>query len=113
MLQTCLQAEEGQQPRTWLLPLLKQHVTGAELACWGGQLLPLGRAAVEAAAGMAGDPSQRLVALQLRAIEAQIWNTLPSFCAWPVDLQQAFKCAPLPVQGPPMDFLFFSHAQMF
>ena len=84
---------EGPQARTWLLPLLRHHVNGAPLGFWGTSLLPMARAlgnrGAEAAA--AHSNTARLVALQARALETQIWNTLPAFCNWPTDTAQAFR----------------------
>ena len=101
------QALDGQaEGRAWMLPLLRQHVSGARLGFWGSELLPLARrlgaraAAAAAAAGAGGaKPSgagaAQLAALQCRALEMQLWAALPAFASWPADGAQAFKCAPL------------------
>ena len=85
------QGLEGRaEARTWLLPMLRQHVSGAELGFWGRTLLPLarrmgGRAAQARAAG------RQLEGLQCAALEAQLWASLPAFARWPCDAPQAFR----------------------
>lgn len=89
-----LQAADSGKARTWLLPLLKQHTQNASLDFWATHLLPVARLMVQKAAVLPGVGPQALLALQLRALEAQIWATLPSFCQWPVDTADAFRSAP-------------------
>ena len=81
-----------------MLPLLRQHVRGARLGFWAGELMPLARrlgARAAAAAGGAGAKSGagdgQLVSLRCRALEAQLWAALPAFATWPVDGAEAFK----------------------
>lgn len=77
--------EGSEEPRTWMLPLLKLHVQGARLSYWGHTLLPLARS-LGSRASKAGRDAQVCTAL-----EAQIWETLPSFCRWAEDAGNAFR----------------------
>mmetsp|Transcript_19672 Transcript_19672/g.54892 ORF Transcript_19672/g.54892 Transcript_19672/m.54892 type:complete len:1497 (+) Transcript_19672:183-4673(+) len=77
------------EPRTWLLPLMRKHVTRAPLEFWGTQLMPLAkqlatRASAAAAANQAG------VAQACHVLELQIWATLPAFVSWAPDLPTAY-----------------------
>jgi len=80
-------------------------VAGARLGFWAAELLPLARrlgarTAAAAGGGGGGDPAgAQLAALQCRALEAQLWATLPAFASWPVDGAAAFKCAASLVSG--------------
>lgn len=82
------QGLEGRgEARTWLLPMLRQHVSNARLGFWGSVLLPLARRMGSVAANPAHPH-----ALACRALEAQLWNCLPSFASWPEDTATAFQC---------------------
>ncbi len=86
-----LQALEGKgEARTWLIPLLRQHVQGAHFAYWGSELLPLARA-LGSRAALAQQAGRQLEAQQCRALELQLWNTLQAFCSWAVDTSTAFR----------------------
>lgn len=89
---SCPEQEEA-EPRQWLLPLLRQHVRGAELQLWAVRLLPLARALGDKAAACAA--ADQLLALQCQALEAQLWDTLPAFADAATDLADAFRCLSL------------------
>lgn len=52
--------------------------------------MPQARSLIEKAATLTS-ASEGMTALQYRALEAQIWGTLPSFCTWPTDVAPALK----------------------
>eukprot|EP00887_Chlorella_sp_A99_P003957 scaffold11.g3957.t1 len=84
--------DSGAEARTWLLPLLREHVRGARLAYWGGALLPLAKAmAARAAAARARGEAGQREAQVCAALEAQLWATLPAFCSWALDAGAAFR----------------------
>ena len=85
-----LQAKDGEDSHLWLLPLLRQHVCNKSLGFWGDAMLPVARSLIERAAALSG--AQQAEVVQLRALEMQIWNLLPSFCIWPKDVGAAFRC---------------------
>lgn len=84
------QVAEDDTARTWMLPLLKMHVTGAHLNFWGQQLLVVARklGTRAAAAGKGGRDQEAQVC---SALEGQIWGTLPSFCRWAQDADDALR----------------------
>ncbi len=84
-----------------MIPLLRRHVRGCGIGYWGGHLLPLARlmaaqseaaAAAAAAAGTAKQQQQHQKAISqaCHVLEVQLWNTLPSFCSWAMDLPQTY-----------------------
>ena len=81
---------EDDAARTWMLPLLRMHVTGAHLDFWGQQLLVVARklGTRAAAAGKGGRDQEAQVC---SALEGQIWGTLPSFCRWAQDADDALR----------------------
>lgn len=78
------------EPRTWMLPLLRQHASGGSLRFWGDCVLPLARACGDraGAAAAAGDARR---ATACRALEAQAWATLPTFACWALDGGDALR----------------------
>lgn len=80
----------AEEPRTWMLPLLRQHASGGSLRFWGDRVVPLARACGDraGAAAAAGD-AQR--AMACRALEAQAWATLPTFACWALDGGEALR----------------------
>ena len=78
------------EPRTWMLPLLRQHASGGSLRFWGDAVLPLARACGDrAGAAAASGDAQR--AMACRALEAQAWATLPTFACWALDGGDALR----------------------
>ncbi|PKI84975.1 pre-rRNA processing protein [Malassezia vespertilionis] len=73
--------------RAWLLPLLREHITNAELGYFATELVPMSEALFEL----------RVAALQDKPVEAkvfealieQLWGCFPSFCELPRDLTRA------------------------
>lgn len=72
------------EARTWLLPALRKHVSGTQLAYWSQNLLPLARqmASLTAQASNAG---QKGKAAACHALELQLWGCLQAFASWPTD----------------------------
>ena len=79
-------------PRTWLLPLLRKHVRGAQLSYWGAHLLPLAKE-LGARAAAASTAGQKTLALSCHTLELQIWACLPGFCCWPRDGATSYNAA--------------------
>lgn len=82
---------DGQgEARTWMLPLLRDHVRESELEGWGTALMPVARSMIQRAqAYQKAGNAQR--AQQCRALEQQVWATLPSFASWCTDLGAGMK----------------------
>lgn len=72
------------EARTWLLPALRKHVSGSQLAYWAQSLLPMAKqmAGLAATASTAGQKSK---AAACHALELQLWGCLQSFASWPTD----------------------------
>ena len=82
--------EKGAEANSWLVFILKKNTYGASLEFWAKHLLPLAR--------KVGDYAMKLSesndierAVLLRALEHQIWQTLPAFCRWSSDTSTGFK----------------------
>uniref|UniRef100_A0A7M4F8P5 Ribosomal RNA processing 12 homolog n=1 Tax=Crocodylus porosus TaxID=8502 RepID=A0A7M4F8P5_CROPO len=69
-------------PRSWLLPVLRDHIRGARL---GSQLI-LSTAAVELA-----QDGKTLESKIYDTLQGQVWSLLPGFCRWPTDVVSSFK----------------------
>lgn len=80
-----------EEARTWLLPLLRQHVRHARVGYWVEVLLPLARSMGAQAAAAAKDAQNRKHEASVCAtLEMQVWETLPSFCSWAEDVGDVF-----------------------
>jgi hypothetical protein len=67
--------------------MLRQHVHNAMLGFWFRHFVPLARQVRMHESAK----SDRMRALQCRALEAQLWNTLPAFASWPEDAAEALR----------------------
>ena len=110
-----LDAREGvsQESRTWLIVLLKAHVSSASLMFYGGRLLAMGNALFEGAKVISVTHSKlvdrtlhslslnrthqvaRSEGLDIKGrnmdiVAQQLWELLPAFCRKPTDLPTAF-----------------------
>ena len=76
--------------KSWLLPVLRESVSGAELGFFQKFFLPL---AVEChTLATAAQAQSRMAESKAAALlEAQIWSLLPKFCLNPNDIMTAFK----------------------
>ncbi|CAG9462050.1 unnamed protein product [Pedinophyceae sp. YPF-701] len=79
------------EARTWLIPILKSAVQHSQLSVWGAELLPVARAMGMRASQYARPGPHHSVARtqQCRALEMQLWQCLPSFASWAVDVGPA------------------------
>ena len=73
----------------WLLPLIRRHVRGSQLAHFSSTILPLAKrmTALAASSKAAGRSAQASRAAQL---EYQLWATLPALASFPRDAKAAF-----------------------
>ena len=68
------------EARTWLLPLVRANVSGARLAFWASELLPLARLCGQRAAAAAeSGPRRALEATQCRALELVRYGSCQGF----------------------------------
>lgn len=98
---------------------MRQHVTGANLGYWGSVLLPTGRGVINFALrfmklSAAGSSDAKDQEMQFRALEKQIWATLPAFARWPRDGAAGLMYDPQPLLCPHRAFVcFFSWGTAF
>ncbi|XP_046850876.1 RRP12-like protein [Xenia sp. Carnegie-2017] len=77
-------------PRSWLLPVMRDHIQETEMIFFFKTFLPLADSLREKAEKLKANKSD-LEAKVFTTLSLQIWDTLPSFCTKPTDLLQSFK----------------------
>ncbi|KAL8187480.1 UNVERIFIED_CONTAM: pre-rRNA processing protein [Gekko kuhli] len=77
-------------PRSWLLPVLRDHIHDAPLAFFCTYFLPLATTLKNRATALA-QAEQHLEAKIYDTLQCQVWNLLPSFCTHPPDIVSSFK----------------------
>ncbi|KAJ3610511.1 hypothetical protein NHX12_022603 [Muraenolepis orangiensis] len=77
-------------PRSWLVPILRDHTKNTQLAFFSSYFLPLASTLHQRAEQLEKD-GQKLEAKVYRTLQMQIWTMLPGFCTGPVDLLTSFK----------------------
>ncbi|XP_066549145.1 RRP12-like protein [Amia ocellicauda] len=77
-------------PRSWLIPVLRDHVRNTELAFFTSYFLPLAVTLKQRAdeLDLAG---RKLESKVYATLQLQIWSMLPGFCMQPTDLATSFK----------------------
>ena len=77
-------------PRSWMLPLLKDHIEKTELSYFSTSLLPLAKKLKEKSNYFKA--SKKMIESKIfENLQSQIWSMLPGFCDFATDLQDAFK----------------------
>ncbi|XP_055503138.1 RRP12-like protein [Leucoraja erinacea] len=77
-------------PRSWLIPVIRDHVKHTQLAFFNKYFLPLA-AKLKSRAVELAESGQTLEAKIYDTLQWQIWTTLPGFCTRPTDTVVAFK----------------------
>ncbi|XP_060097818.1 RRP12-like protein [Heteronotia binoei] len=77
-------------PRSWLLPVLRDHIRDAPLAYFCTYFLPLATTLKNRATALA-QAERHLEAKIYDTLQCQVWNLLPSFCTHPTDAGSSFK----------------------
>uniref|UniRef100_A0A3P8ZUF6 Uncharacterized protein n=1 Tax=Esox lucius TaxID=8010 RepID=A0A3P8ZUF6_ESOLU len=77
-------------PRSWLIPVIRDHVKNTHLAYFTSYLLPLAVTLRERAEELE-KAGQKLEAKVYKTVQLQIWTMLPGFCLGPLDLMVSFK----------------------
>ncbi|XP_064418948.1 RRP12-like protein [Latimeria chalumnae] len=77
-------------PRSWLIPVIRDHVKNAELGFFSRYFLPLAATLKNRVTELtqAGRPLEAKI---YDTLQWQIWTMLPGFCTKPVDVTQSFK----------------------
>ncbi|KAJ8248399.1 hypothetical protein GJAV_G00241620 [Gymnothorax javanicus] len=77
-------------PRSWLIPVIRDHVKNTQLAYFSSYFLPLA-VTLHQKADELEKAGQKLEAKVYQTLQLQIWTMLPGFCLKPTDLAVAFK----------------------
>ena len=85
-----LSGETVNIPNGWMLPILRDNISNAELKFFITDLVPL-TATLRTRAETLQQEKQTLEEKVCSNLEFQIWNLLPSFCKNPTDLLESFK----------------------
>ncbi|XP_040905089.1 RRP12-like protein [Toxotes jaculatrix] len=77
-------------PRSWLVPVIRDHVKNTHLGFFASYFLPLASTLRQRAEELE-QAGQKLEAKVYQTLQLQIWTMLPGFCTCPVDLLASFK----------------------
>ncbi|KAJ8361402.1 hypothetical protein SKAU_G00179270 [Synaphobranchus kaupii] len=77
-------------PRSWLIPVIRDHVKNTQLSYFSSYFLPLAITLRQKAEELE-KAGQKLEAKVYQTLQLQIWTMLPGFCLKPTDLTVAFK----------------------
>ncbi|CAG6017279.1 unnamed protein product [Menidia menidia] len=77
-------------PRSWLIPVIRDHVKNTNLGFFTSYFLPLASTLKQRAEELEKD-EKKLEAKVYQTLQLQIWTMLPGFCTCPVDLLASFK----------------------
>ncbi|KAK5853979.1 hypothetical protein PBY51_015087 [Eleginops maclovinus] len=77
-------------PRSWMIPVIRDHVKNTHLGFFSSYFLPLASTLKQRAEEL-GQAGQKLEAKVYGTLQTQIWTMLPGFCTCPVDLLVSFK----------------------
>uniref|UniRef100_A0A8C8R7I7 Ribosomal RNA processing 12 homolog n=1 Tax=Pelusios castaneus TaxID=367368 RepID=A0A8C8R7I7_9SAUR len=77
-------------PRSWLLPVIRDHVQGTRLGFFTSYFLPLAATLKSRAAELA-QAGKTLESKIYETLQWQIWTLLPGFCTRPTDVVASFK----------------------
>lgn len=77
-------------PRSWLVPVIRDHVKNTHLGFFTSYFLPLASTLKQRAEELE-QAGQKLEAKVYQTLQIQIWTMLPGFCTCPVDLLTSFK----------------------
>ncbi|KAM7385637.1 hypothetical protein PAMP_001711 [Pampus punctatissimus] len=77
-------------PRSWLVPVIRDHVKNTHLGFFNSYFHPLASTLKQRAEELE-ESAQKLEAKVYQTLQLQIWTMLPGFCTCPVDLLVSFK----------------------
>ncbi|KAF7219937.1 RRP12-like protein [Nothobranchius furzeri] len=77
-------------PRSWLIPVIRDHVKSTRLGFFTSYFLPLASTLKQRAEELE-QTGKKLEAKVYQTLQLQIWTMLPGFCTCPVDLLASFK----------------------
>ncbi|XP_036402433.1 RRP12-like protein [Megalops cyprinoides] len=77
-------------PRSWLIPVIRDHVKNTQLAYFASYFLPLAVTLRQRAEELEKE-GQKLEAKVYQTLQLQMWTMLPGFCMKPTDLTTSFR----------------------
>ncbi|CAL9687917.1 unnamed protein product [Knipowitschia caucasica] len=77
-------------PRSWLIPVIRDHVKNTQLGFFNSYFLPLASTLKKRAEELE-QAGQKLESKVYQTLQLQIWTMLPGFCTGCVDLVASFK----------------------
>uniref|UniRef100_A0A8C1YY59 Ribosomal RNA processing 12 homolog n=1 Tax=Cyprinus carpio TaxID=7962 RepID=A0A8C1YY59_CYPCA len=77
-------------PRSWLIPVIRDHVKNTQLAYFTSYFFPLANNLKQTGDELE-QSGQKLMAKVYQTLQMQIWTMLPGFCTKPTDLLASFK----------------------
>ncbi|XP_043111552.1 RRP12-like protein [Puntigrus tetrazona] len=77
-------------PRSWLIPVIRDHVKNTQLAYFTSYVFPLAIKLKQTADDLE-QSGEKLMAKVYNTLQMQLWTMLPGFCTKPVDLLVSFK----------------------
>ncbi|XP_070696619.1 RRP12-like protein [Pempheris klunzingeri] len=77
-------------PRSWLVPVIRDHVKNTQLGFFISYFLPLASTLKQRAEELE-QAGQKLEAKVYQTLQLQIWTMLPGFCTCPMDLLSSFR----------------------
>lgn len=77
-------------PRSWLIPVIRDHVKNTQLGFFTSYFLPLASTLKQRAEEL-DQAGQKLEAKVYQTLQLQIWTMLPGFCTGCVDIVASFK----------------------
>ncbi|XP_024153489.1 RRP12-like protein isoform X2 [Oryzias melastigma] len=84
------QNDDMEFPRSWLIPVIRDHVKNTNLGFFNSYFLPLA-STLKQRADELEQAGNKLEAKVYQTLQLQIWTMLPGFCTCPVDLMASFK----------------------
>uniref|UniRef100_A0A8C7YIL2 Ribosomal RNA processing 12 homolog n=1 Tax=Oryzias sinensis TaxID=183150 RepID=A0A8C7YIL2_9TELE len=84
------QNDDMEFPRSWLIPVIRDHVKNTNLGFFTSYFLPLASTLKQRAEELE-QAGNKLEAKVYQTLQLQIWTMLPGFCTCPVDLMASFK----------------------
>uniref|UniRef100_A0A8C5B503 Ribosomal RNA processing 12 homolog n=1 Tax=Gadus morhua TaxID=8049 RepID=A0A8C5B503_GADMO len=77
-------------PRSWLVPILRDHTKNTQLAFFSSYFLPLATTLHQRAEQLL-QAGEKLEAKVYNTLQMQVWTMLPGFCTGATDIQTSFK----------------------
>ncbi|XP_028823392.1 RRP12-like protein [Denticeps clupeoides] len=84
------QQDDMEFPRSWLVPVIRDHVGNTQLAFFSSYFLPLAVTLKHRSAELE-QSGLKLEARVYETLQLQIWTMLPGFCTKPTDLVGSFQ----------------------